>query len=198
MEEKEIRTLPASLRIEQRADGKGKKIVGYASIFNELSEDLGGFKERIKPGAFTEVLKNSDARALMNHDPNLILGRESAGTLRLKEDKKGLLMEIDPPDTQVASDLMKSIERGDIREQSFAFRVEADQWEGLDDQDKETIRTILEVSHLYDVSPVTYPAYPQTSAALRSMELAKGQEADDSILDDLLENDLSDDLLADI
>lgn len=151
------------------------KITGYAAVFNKDSEDLGGFIERIKPGAFKNSLKSSDTRALFNHDSNYPLGRVSAGTLRLKEDKNGLLMEIDPPETQYARDLMVSIERGDVREQSFGFTVISDTWENLDKDI--AMRTINEIGELFDVSPVVFPAYPDTDVAIRSLDKQKKDAA---------------------
>jgi len=165
---KEMRVMGGKLEIREAGDNK--KIVGYAAVFNSLSEDLGGFREKINPGAFRAAIKKSDTVALFNHDSNIVLGRTSAGTLELKEDKTGLFMEIDPPDTQAARDLMVSIERGDIKQQSFGFIVKNDSWETIDGEE---IRTIGEVEELYDVSPVTYPAYPDTSVALRSLEINK-------------------------
>jgi HK97 family phage prohead protease len=174
--EKEKRILNFQWKIEERENGLGPKISGYAAVFNKLSDDLGGFREKIKPGAFKKALKNSDVRALFNHDSNYVLGRQSNGTLSLKEDKNGLWMEVDPPDTQIIRDLVLSpIKRGDVKEQSFAFMVEKDEWDNIDGEkkDKPITRTILEINELFDVSPVTYPAYPDTSVALRSMEKAK-------------------------
>lgn len=174
METRERRYLQVKeLRVQRDADKP--KIVGYAAVFNRLSENLGGFREKIKPGAFKNALKKSDARALFNHDSNYVLGRQGAGTLTLKEDDKGLWMEIDPPDTQFARDLMVSIERGDINQQSFGFTVASDSWEDLNKQ--ESLRTLNEIDELFDVSPVTFPAYPDTSVALRSMEAAKATGA---------------------
>lgn len=163
---KEIRVLGKELRVKRDSEGKGK-IAGYAAVFNSLSENLGGFREKIEPGAFKNAIPKSDTVALFNHDSNIVLGRTSAGTLSLKEDKTGLFMEIDPPDTQAARDLMVSIERGDIKQQSFGFTVNSDIWETVDGEE---IRTIKEVEELFDVSPVTYPAYPDTTVALRSLE----------------------------
>ncbi len=150
-------------------DGDAPKIVGYAAVFNKKSENLGFFVEQIAPGAFKGAIKKSDARALFNHDPNIILGRQSNGTLKLKEDDKGLFMEVMPPDTQFIRDMVIApIERGDITQQSFGFTVKIDQWE--EDKEKQTtLRTIVEVDRLFDVSPVTFPAYPDTTVALRSM-----------------------------
>jgi HK97 family phage prohead protease len=163
------------LKVEKRTAGETlPKITGYAAVFDSLSEDLGGFREKIAPGAFKKAIKRSDARALVNHDSNLLLGRQSSGTLRLKEDSTGLHMEIDPPDTSYARDLITLIERGDIREQSFGFTVKTETWEDIDK--REPIRTLVEIDRLYDVSPVAYPAYPETSVALRSLEEAKKTE----------------------
>jgi HK97 family phage prohead protease len=171
----ELRAYPlGELRIVENKDGR-PVIEGHAAMFNSLSEDLGGFQERIKPGAFKKAIKDSDIRALFNHDPNFVLGRTSNGTVTVKEDKKGLWMEVTPPDTQLIRDLvMEPIRRGDIREQSFGFIVSEDSWEGLDDEDRKTppIRTINKVARLFDVSPVTFPAYPSTDVAVRSMNQA--------------------------
>lgn len=141
-----------------------QRIVGYAAMFNVWSEDLGGFREMIKPGAFQGALLN-DVRALVNHDPSLILGRTSSGTLFLNEDDIGLRVEIALPDTSYARDVVASVQRGDMDQMSFAFSVKRDDWMLSGDQIR---RTILEIERLYDVSLVTYPAYPQTSAVVRS------------------------------
>ena len=174
--EKELRVLKVSeLRVKYGKDDNKPMITGYAAVFNKLSEDLGYFREKIEPGAFKAAIKISDARALFNHNPDYVLGRQSNETLRLKEDDKGLYMEVDPPDTQFIRDLVIApIERGDIREQSFGFIVESDKWENLDEKsDKEPIRTILKIAELFDVSPVTFPAYPDTAVAVRSLDVAK-------------------------
>lgn len=160
------------LRVDPAQGAMAPKISGHAAMFEVLSEDLGGFREKIAAGAFTKTLQNADVRALFNHDPNIVLGRNKAGTLRLKEDLTGLAIEIDPPDTQHARDLMVSMNRGDITQMSFGFYTVADKWAKLDGQ---WVRTLLEVE-LFDVSPVTYPAYTQTDVAVRSLEQAKLQE----------------------
>lgn len=164
--DREIRTLPVrELRVAQEA-GAPAKLVGYASVFNVWSEDLGGFRERFLPGAFTNVLKDADVRALINHNPTLILGRTKANTLSLRQDDTGLWMEVTLPDTQYARDLAESVKRGDIDQMSFAFSVLKDDWAYADDG---TVRrTVIELDSLDDVSPVTYPAYPQTSVSARS------------------------------
>ncbi len=139
------------------------KIIGHAAMFNQLSETLFNFREKIMPGAFAKSIKHDDIRALFNHDANYVLGRNKSKTLKLKEDAQGLSIEIDPPDTQWARDLQESIRRGDISQMSFGFMVVMDEWE----HGKENIRTLLEVK-LMDVSPVTFPAYPQTTVAVRN------------------------------
>lgn len=171
MNEKEIRTLNMG---ELRADTEGRKITGYAAVFDSLSGNLGGFREKIDRGAFEKALPISDVRALINHDSNYVLGRAKAGTLRMIEDDRGLKIEIDPPATQAANDLLISINRGDIDQMSFAFRASKDSWE--EDRDGRVIRTIHEFDELYDVSVVTYPAYEETSVALRSMDAWKQQK----------------------
>ena len=147
--------------VETRLKKKGKRniVEGHAAVFGQLSEDLGGFQERILPGAFDTVLGN-DVRAFFNHDPNFILGRSSAGTLKLAVDKKGLKYSFDVPDTTAGRDLLVSMKRGDITQSSFAFTVEKDSWS--EKRGKE-IRTIEKVSRLYDVSPVSIPAYPDAN-----------------------------------
>lgn len=157
---------------EVRVDSEGGKptIRGYAALFNQLSEDLGGFREQLATGAFADSLGNSDVRALVNHDPNLVLGRNKAGTLTMREDVTGLYVEIVPPDTQAARDLITSMQRGDVNQMSFAFTVAKEDQTWTRDGTGPWLRTIKRVSRLFDVSVVTYPAYPQTSAAARALE----------------------------
>lgn len=158
--------------MEVRVDGGDgddlPKIVGYAAVFNQWSELLGGsgFREIIRPGAFSKTIKTADVRALWNHDPNFVLGRTKSRTLKLTEDDYGLAIEIIPPNTQWARDLLESIRRGDVDQMSFGFRTVKDRWGTENDQ---TVRELLEVE-LFEVSPVTFPAYPQTSVTVRSAE----------------------------
>ena len=153
--------------IELRGDDGEQRISGYAAVFNTLSDNLGGFREKIAPGAFDSVM-DDDVRALFNHEPHMILGRTTADTLQLEVDDHGLRYRIDPPDTQYARDLVKSIERKDVTQSSFAFWVEDDKWD--EDDEGRVIRTIKQFRRLYDISPVTYPAYPDTSVAARSCD----------------------------
>ena len=147
--------------IETRISKRAKKniVTGHAAVFGQLSEDLGGFKEKINVGAFDGVLKN-DVRAFFNHDPNFLLARTTSGTLKLAVDKMGLSYSFEVPDTTAGRDLVISMERGDITQSSFAFMVEKDSWS---EQDGQEIRTIEKVGRLFDVSPVSIPAYPQAN-----------------------------------
>lgn len=150
-----------------RPDGEPPKIIGHAAVFNSLSLDLGGFREQIAPGAFAQSIAEDDILALWNHDPSAVLGRNTAKTLRLVEDEAGLAVEILPPDTQDGRDVLTLIDRGDVKGMSFGFRTRKDAWTK---QTTGYVRTLLDVQ-LLDVSPVTYPAYPQTDLAVRAAEL---------------------------
>lgn len=161
----ERRTFTGEIRAEKR--GEDTQIVGYAAVFGHESEDLGGFREVIEPGAFDEALGRDDVRALFNHDANLILGR-TPKTLRLRVDENGLHYDIDPPDTQAARDLMVSLGRGDVDQSSFGFSVVSETWEQPTDERNYPLRRINKV-RLFDVSPVTFPAYTTTSAEARAM-----------------------------
>lgn len=156
------------LGIEKR-EGKPPMLRGHAAVFNMLSEDLGGFREQIAPGAFTDAIKTDDVRALFNHDANYVLGRNMAKTLRLSEDARGLAIEIDLPDSATIRDLVVSpIERGDITQMSFAFSVRPGGQDWAKDDSGQVVRTIKR-ARLYDVSPVTFPGYPQTDVAVREL-----------------------------
>lgn len=162
--------------VELRMDGDEKKsavLVGYGAVFNQRSENLGGFTEVIQPGAFDDVLSD-DVRALFNHDSNIILGRNGT-TMTLSVDPVGLRYEIDMPDTQMVRDMVLSpVQRGDVNQSSFGFSVDVDNWD--EDDEGRVTRTIVKVKRLYDVSPVTFPAYPDTSVAARSLESFKTTE----------------------
>jgi HK97 family phage prohead protease len=158
-----------SFRVELRASTEGRQITGYAAMFDQRSEELGGFHEVIRPGAFDRALKEGhDVRALWNHNPDLVLGRTKAGTLRLSVDDRGLKIEADLPETQAGRDAHVSIGRGDVDQMSFAFRVLTDEWRT---ENGEPLRELLDVE-LFDVSPVTYPAYQQTHVSARALQMA--------------------------
>lgn len=170
----EQRTFKLDSNIEIREEGEGKRLKGHAAVFNEWANIGGWFEERIIPGAFKDSIKEDDVRALFNHDANFVLGRNTAGTLSMAEDKTGLAVDIDPPDTQFASDLMTSIGRGDINQMSFAFRVIEEKW--IAGEDKELDKREIIKAQLFDVSPVTYPAYTGTDIALASRSKAIGNK----------------------
>lgn len=156
--------------MEVRAEGDKPQIVGHAAVFNRDSDLIGGmFIERIAPGAFAESLaKPDDVRALINHDSNLLLARNISGTLALKEDDRGLHVAIDPPNTTYANDLLESAKRGDISQMSFGFQTIEDSWT-RGENGAPDVRTLRKV-RLFDVSVVTFPAYPDTDVAVRSHE----------------------------
>lgn len=169
--------MPISTKIERRvfdvselrldSEGDSQTIRGYAAVFDAMSQPMFGFREVIRKGAFKKTVRESDIRALWNHDPNYVLGRKSARTLRLEEDEKGLLTRIFPPSTTWAADLMQSIKRGDVSQMSFGFNMVKERW--MDPgKDGLPIRELLEV-RLFDVSPVTFPAYPQTEVHVRAL-----------------------------
>jgi hypothetical protein len=151
------------MKVERRKDEK-PEIVGHAAVFNREASIGGWFIEVVAPGAFRRAIAEDDVRSLFNHDPNLILGRNRAGTLKMSEDDTGLMTVTTPPDTTTARDLLISIERGDISQMSFGFRVRRQEW---DETGEILKRKILEVE-LFDVSPVTFPAYTETDVSVRS------------------------------
>lgn len=147
------------------ADDKGvRTITGHAAVFDVWTE-IWGFEERVAPGAFTKSLKEDDIRGLFNHNPDHVLGRNVAKTLRMTEDKVGLAFEIDLPDTQTARDLVTLIQRGDVTGCSFGFMTRKVEW---DESGKVPRRSILD-AQLFDVGPVTFPAYPETDVEARSL-----------------------------
>jgi len=171
IENKEIRSV-AELRIDEQPESEAPKIVGYASVFNSLSSDLGGFREKIERGAFKESLENNDeVHALFNHDNNKLLGRRGAGTLRLWEDDHGLRIEIDPPNTSDGRDVVELLRRGDLISMSFGFYNVTDSWETVDGED---VRTVKKAS-IFDISVVTTPAYSATEVAVRSLEVFRAE-----------------------
>jgi len=171
MEKTEIRQFNLEeCRFDKSKDGE-TIVRGYAAVFGQLSEDLGGFKEQIDSRAFDNVLED-DVVAVFNHDMNIIFGRTSSGTLKLSVDERGLVSEITMPNTQAAKDTIELMRRGDINKMSFGFIVDVDKWK---ESERGYVRTVKEVKRLIDVSLVTKPAYPQTTAAVRSLDNYKKQ-----------------------
>jgi HK97 family phage prohead protease len=166
---KETRTIKTSAKVELRDDGTVGTIVGYPIVYNKDSEDM-GFIERIAPGAAKKALKRSDIRGLKNHDPSLIFARQGVN-LTFVNDKHGLRYEATPIDTRNFREIADEVRLGLLTGQSFGFTIKSDEWEDLD-TDHPT-RTITEIDQIFDVGPVTYPAYQDTTVALRSLEKAK-------------------------
>jgi HK97 family phage prohead protease len=169
-------TPTGDVKVETRADGT-KAITGYAAVFHRDGEPGTEYRlgpdivERIAPTAFNRALQERhDARALFNHDPNMLLGRAGAGTLRLSVDARGLRYEIDynPDDPQHVS-VMQKLQRKDLSGSSFAFRINGKQGQRFEKGSGYDVRNILDVD-LFDVGPVTYPAYEGTTTGLRSGE----------------------------
>lgn len=157
--------------MEVRAEGDGLSFRGYAAVFNSKSEDLGGFRETIRPGAFSKTLgEKRSIKMFLNHNTDVVLASTRKGTLSLTEDSKGLLAEASLPDNEWGRPVADAVRRGDIDSMSFGFQTVKDSWsENLSN------RELVEV-RLFEVSPVTgWPAYTATSASVR--ELAELVEA---------------------
>lgn len=155
------------LLAEFRAEVSGDKLIGHAAVFGQMARLAGGY-ERLAPSAFDAALAkdSTDVRALLNHDATLLLGRQSAKTLRLSVDSEGLAFEVDLPDTSYANDLRTLVARGDITGASFGFIPGEDEMSRA--PDGRQLRTHTSVAELIDVSPVTFPAYDEASVKLRS------------------------------
>ena len=165
-----------SVPVEIRA-GKDKSntIGGYAAKFNRMSQNLGGFKEKIADTAFNRSASQGwpDVQARYNHDDNMLLGSTGGNSLRLRTDEQGLVYDVDLLDDETSQRIFKLVARGDVRQSSFAFIADEDVWEA--DDTGFPMRTLIQV-RLLDVAPVNSPAYLDTSVGLRS--LAKKFDAD--------------------
>lgn len=165
----------------RESDGDEMTLEGYAAVFNSET-DLGAFREVIRPGAFDDVMDN-DVRALINHDPNLILGRTGNGTLELSTDERGLKYKVKLGDQQYARDFYESVKRGDISQSSFAFTIDKQSW-----NEERTVRSVDKVRQLLDVSPVTYPAYAAATVQARDQQLEQNEVIADAVADTDTEN----------
>jgi uncharacterized protein len=190
---RELRSYKSALKIERRMH-EGKEILslrGTAAVFNQLSDPIMGFfRERIMPGAFDGVMED-DVRALFNHDYNLVLGRSAAKTLKYGVDENGLWYEVDLPDTEYARNLAHSIERGDIDKSSFSFSIErgGDKWLQDPEDLSMEIREVNRIERLFDVSPVTIPAYPQTSVQVSARSIShasRGESKNPKLIETLI------------
>ena len=164
-------------RVEQR-DGNDRLIIdGYAYKFHARSQNLGGFVEQILPGAGEQSAQEDDIRALFNHDANLILGRNTAGTLRLGEDSEGLPYEIDGDMRQsYVRDLAIALEREDVNQSSFGFTTPPGGTDWGFTEDETPLRSVIKM-RLFDVSPVTFPAYTSSTSGVGKRALEALYEA---------------------
>lgn len=166
MRDLELRHISLPVEFRETPNGLGT-LSGYASVFNRMSQNLGGFVERVDPAAFNKSLADQlPVLARYNHDDNHLLGTTEANTLTLEVDGTGLRYDVAIPDTTSGRDVRELAKRGDLRYSSFAFRTVADDWdftpEGF------PMRTLLAVQ-LVDVAPVNNPAYRDTTTGLRSL-----------------------------
>lgn len=166
----ELRELPHS-NIELRETENGERtITGYAVKWEMKSHPIGyfvRFKEQFKKGAFIESLTKDDQRALWSHDTSKVLGRTKNGTLRLYEDDIGLRFELDLPNNTLGNDAYESIKRGDVDGVSFGFRMRKQEW---DESDPDNIVRSISQADLFEISPVGFPAYPDSQVAARSAD----------------------------
>lgn len=184
----DIRRLPVEDVEIREADDGSMSLRGYAAVFNSLSEPIFGmFRERIAPGAFKRSIADGDhdVYALWQHDSSFPLARKSKGTLRLAEDKRGLAVEIDLPATSYGRDAAEAVRSGLVDKMSFGFGVPegGDRLTDERSEDGYPIRELTDVE-LYEVSPVTFPAYPDTQLSARSLEAVESMKAVDAEADE--------------
>ena len=166
MSERETRVVVSEMEARTDEATDARTLTGYAALYNSETRIGNFFRESIEPGAFrSAIARQDDVRALFNHDPNYVLGRTKAGTLVLSEDERGLKYTVTLPNTQAGRDLWESVQRGDVSQSSFAFSVDAEEWR---DKNADLPLRVVKDVHLFDVSPVTYPAYNETSVSARS------------------------------
>lgn len=147
-------------------EGKPTTLRGYAAVFDQLSVPLYGFREKIQKGAFAESLSKNNIKALWNHNSDFPLGSTNGSTLRLEEDERGLLFELDLPDNSWGRDAGVAIQRKDVDGVSFGFSVKKDSWDNTNPE--QSIRTLVDVE-LIEISPTPFPAYPSTNVSARSV-----------------------------
>ncbi len=173
IQDAERRFFTEPVDFEMREEVANENVIqGYAAVFNSDSKDFGGWHERIAPGSFDDVL-NDDAVALFNHDMNLVLGRNKVN-VTLSQDKKGLKYRVELPDTTFAKDVRTLIKDKIIHKSSFAFTVAEQRWEHKEKEP--SVRTITKIKRLYDVSPVTNPAYEDSTVGARNFAAVKPKD----------------------
>lgn len=170
MTETRVVSVGAGLQMRAVEGDDGRRIIaGYGAVFDSLSEDLGGFRERINSQAFSRTLSHGgDVVVTMNHDVNLLLGRTRANTARISVDSVGVMYEVEVPDTQAGRDAWTLAKRGDLYGSSFTFTVppKGDRWSTS--AEGQRTRELLEV-RLHELGPVVSPAYLDTTVAARSL-----------------------------
>jgi len=179
MEQLERRFLPLE-GADLRADADGRKLTGYAAVFNQEAVIGGSWREEVAPGAYARTLSEHDIRALWNHDASVVLGRNKAGTLRLWEDVHGLNAEIAPPENEWGRPVLDAVKRGDVSGMSIAFRAVKQEWVHPPEGSRELPKRTIREARLYEVSPVTFPAFPSTTLGVRAEDLTP--EDDDDLL----------------
>lgn len=154
--------------LEVRAKGEERKIEGYAVVFDTVGTPSPYFTETVTRDAFN-ACNFDDCICCFNHDRSKVVARVSAGNLKLSIDDKGLFFEASVPNTQVGNDLLENIRVGNIQGCSFAFTISGEEWRWGKNGELDH-RTITAIDNLYDVSPVTDPAYTDTTIAQRSID----------------------------
>jgi HK97 family phage prohead protease len=155
---------------ESRVDvGSGRHITGFPIVFDKQSEDLGGWREVILPEAADRTFREAiDVRGLVDHDTAKILGRLTAGTMLLRKETRGVHVDIDPPKTSYAKDIVESISRRDVTGMSFRFRIVGDDGVFWDFDVDPPIRYVRDM-RFEEVSVVTFPAYTDTEVVMRAL-----------------------------
>ena len=160
------------IEVRESEGGVMRGIKGVAAVYDTGTVIGGMFEERIAPGAFDDAMKDGDVRGLFNHDPNFPLGRTSAGTMTLTSSKEGLDYDI-PVLPAARNDVLEAIQRGDVTGNSFSFSIDSDvdeEWTDRAEEKMLPLRVIKRVGKLYDVGPVTFPAYDETTVSARCAE----------------------------
>ena len=174
---RETRALSTSIELRAAGEaGEQRTATGYAVLFNNET-DIGGYwREKFAPGAFTQSLSERDVVALLGHMRDRPVGRMSRGTLVLAEDAKGLAFTNDLPDTSDGRDLAVQIDRGDIEGMSFGFRTLKEEW---DETVEPPLRTVIQ-AEIYEITYTAFPAYPDTSVGMRSLEHARQERRENN------------------
>ena len=181
MADKQYRRVLDASSIEVRQEGEGAEtLAGYAAKWDEEAVIGGWYREIIRKGAFAKSLADGDdVRGLFQHDSKQVVARVGNGTLSLREDDSGLAFEMSPnPDSTSGRDLLALVGRGDVDKMSFGFTVRADGEKRVDGEpeDKLPLYELTDL-RLWEISPVTWPAYDGTSISMRALSLAETERA---------------------